>query len=272
MLDRLRALTRAPLLADDLFKVVRACTNRSFVKLEFLKSRFAFDPENLNGKRICSPSEFRTIVRPSLSKIDGGIAQGLPISGVLANIYMIEFDLAVSRLVSSIGGMYYRYCDDILIVVPGRENYQIVDDVKKQLAYHDLKLSDGKTQMSDVWRSSGRHECSRAIQYLGFNYDGASVSLRPGSISNFLREAKSAARGVRINYANESLRRRKAGLAPTKPYLKRFRERFTPTGKRNFISYGNSAARILESSAIKRQIKSINRQVEFLISEVKSRD
>ena len=47
-----------------------------------------------------------------------GIPQGSPISDVLANIYLLEFDKLVRDHVEKLGGIYTRYSDDILVVAP----------------------------------------------------------------------------------------------------------------------------------------------------------
>jgi retron-type reverse transcriptase len=47
-----------------------------------------------------------------------GIPQGSPISALLSNIYMFSFDKHMKNYVDSIGGKYFRYCDDMLLIVP----------------------------------------------------------------------------------------------------------------------------------------------------------
>ncbi|HYM36434.1 MAG TPA: reverse transcriptase domain-containing protein, partial [Steroidobacteraceae bacterium] len=45
-----------------------------------------------------------------------GIPQGTPISASLSNLYMVDFDLATKGYCDSIGALYRRYSDDILVV------------------------------------------------------------------------------------------------------------------------------------------------------------
>ncbi len=47
-----------------------------------------------------------------------GIPQGSPISAILANLYMIDIDKIIHDIVKSIGGIYMRYSDDFIIVIP----------------------------------------------------------------------------------------------------------------------------------------------------------
>lgn len=47
-----------------------------------------------------------------------GIPQGIGISTLLSNIYMLPFDREISAFVNQHGGLYRRYCDDIMIIIP----------------------------------------------------------------------------------------------------------------------------------------------------------
>ncbi|WP_257983354.1 reverse transcriptase domain-containing protein, partial [Vibrio parahaemolyticus] len=47
-----------------------------------------------------------------------GIPQGSPMSGLLSNIYMIDFDIKLKNYAESLNGKYYRYCDDLLCILP----------------------------------------------------------------------------------------------------------------------------------------------------------
>ena len=61
------------------------------------------------------------VVRPLIqkpNKFDGkryGIPQGSPMSAILSNIYMLDFDKYCCELANNFGGIYRRYCDDKFI-------------------------------------------------------------------------------------------------------------------------------------------------------------
>ena len=46
-----------------------------------------------------------------------GIPQGNSLSGVLANIYAIDFDRRLAELSKEFNGFYQRYSDDFIIVL-----------------------------------------------------------------------------------------------------------------------------------------------------------
>ncbi|MCK8778766.1 hypothetical protein M0654_02105 [Rhizobium sp. NTR19] len=82
-------------------------------------------------KQICSTKEFREIVlgadgsAPSLLQKNGfdfGIPQGTPISDLVANFYLLDFDEEMKVWVSARGGICRRYSDDIVVVLPRSEN------------------------------------------------------------------------------------------------------------------------------------------------------
>jgi len=75
-------------------------------------------------KQLCSPQDFRLKVMgkdpayDSLNVVnlnDYGIPQGAPISDLLANAYLMEFDQVIFAYATSLGGRYWRYSDDIVL-------------------------------------------------------------------------------------------------------------------------------------------------------------
>ena len=82
-----------------------------------------WDKETYSFNKICSAKLFRTIISENSKLIKKnpnetkGIPQGTNLSGTLANIYMLDFDLAIQNFVNNVGGYYRRYSDDILILI-----------------------------------------------------------------------------------------------------------------------------------------------------------
>jgi hypothetical protein len=60
-----------------------------------------------------------------------------------------------------------------------------------------------------------------------------------------------------------------AGKADT-IFTKKLRERFSPTGKRNFGTYARSASRTLNSKTIMRQVQRLERAADQAIRRLKS--
>ena len=64
-----------------------------------------------------------------------GIPQGSPISALLANVYMLDIDKKIYEIVTGHNGMYMRYSDDFIIILP---------DIEKTKALTELAHSYGK--------------------------------------------------------------------------------------------------------------------------------
>jgi len=94
-------------------------------------------------KQLCTAAQFRQKIAggdgsESLSEVNlktYGIPQGSPISDLLANVYLLEFDKSVRARVDALLGSYFRYSDDILIVCPGGEDTgkALVEEVRQMI-------------------------------------------------------------------------------------------------------------------------------------------
>lgn len=165
-------------------------------------------------KQLCDGKEFRkkiagvgtkkTIIKTCYKEY--GIPQGAPISDLLANLYLIDFDSIVAGWVREIGGTYYRYSDDILIIVPGGEAVgrdlsarvrSLIREFGDQLIIKEEKSSifvferDGDDQKFRlILGTQGRN----GLEYLGFRYNGRHVYLRDSTVTNLNRKIVRAAR------------------------------------------------------------------------------
>jgi hypothetical protein len=224
---RMLGVTRLPV---DHFQVFKAVTQYAWVQKEEGYERLGHfgDKEskgNLNPvrgyltpyndlpKRLCGSTEFREkIARGESSKSviernykPYGIPQGAPISDVLANLYLIDFDDVVARWVREVGGAYYRYSDDLLILVPGGESVgrDLMHRTRELIREHGSKL-EIKSEKTSLFAFRGNHadqtfelldgtKGKNGLEYLGFRYDGKRVYLRNSTITNLRRKIARAA-------------------------------------------------------------------------------
>ena len=82
--------------------------NRRSQQSSALEKNFAKKSPGGTGGKVLIKKNYKTY----------GIPQGAPISDLLANIYLLDFDVAAREHVKAVGGTYFRYSDDILIVAP----------------------------------------------------------------------------------------------------------------------------------------------------------
>lgn len=129
------------------------------------------------------------------NKKSHGIPQGSPISAVLSNVYMIDFDKEIHNFVKNKNGLYLRYSDDFIIILPQAHDIKFenikkfLDDVVERTG--KLSLQPDKTQMylykNNKILNITNIEDTRIdhIDYLGFIFDGREVTLRPKTVSKY---------------------------------------------------------------------------------------
>ena len=248
-------------LPQDHFNVFRSLTKFSKVDREKLYEVFNISPSNpkYERNRVCTPNEFRALVRGAgliqENKKECGIPQGSPISAILSNIYMVDFDLKMNAYAKSVGGVYLRYCDDILLIVPIEERDKCAGVAAGSIGDIKLRLNTDKTVRITFIRDSGILRSERPLQYLGFTYDGQQILIRSAAFSRYSNHMK---RGVRLAKATSSRWnkiRAKRGADEKKIYRRKLYKKYSHLGRRNFVTYGFRAARIMDSSAIRGQLR-----------------
>ncbi len=155
-------------------------------------------------------------------KVGIGIPQGLAISPLLANLYLLEFDRwVVTELAQQYPLFYRRYSDDIAVVVPTASMQVVKAALGKKMEDYHLKISDEKTevfhfrpyalpngsQRLQVWREDleGRQHVDQPFNYLGFSFYGYQTLLKSANVSAFYREMIEAikTKGRRIRNAQQ---------------------------------------------------------------------
>ncbi|MEN8191899.1 MAG: reverse transcriptase domain-containing protein [Bacteroidota bacterium] len=131
-----------------------------------------------------------------------GIPQGSPISSILANLYMLNFDKTINDYIKLKGGIYRRYSDDMVVVCPKAEKDNIIKLMSKEITSKDinLEIQDKKTQIFHFKRTDEGLICGQEFEniinwnknfmYLGFEFDGEIVLLKSASLSNYYRKMK----------------------------------------------------------------------------------
>ncbi len=169
-------------------------------------------------KQLCSPEDFRAKIcggnpaYPSLIKKNTepyGVPQGAPISDLIANFYLMEFDCSMHQYAMQYDGLYMRYSDDILVVLPGDEadaNAAVCFSTDKIREHGDqLQINEEKTCVIKFQQRNNQltyqhikqrqnEPAKNGLEYLGFRYDGRKVYIRDSTISKFYRKISAAAK------------------------------------------------------------------------------
>lgn len=216
-------LLRCDVLPADFYAVFKNSTAYSYwdweslLKINHLEHCRAAR-KTLNSKEVVlTREEFLQNKKDCLqrNKSGKGIPQGSPLSAVLSNVYLSELDAKVSELVSSAGGLYYRYCDDAIVVLPTKTSglektmaiiknivnafgsYPGVEVQREKTGFLRYEHVDGLGSISKV-DESGRFEERGKLNYLGFTFDGNEIRIREKTIGKYYYrmrgKAKSAAK------------------------------------------------------------------------------
>lgn len=250
---------------EDHFSVFRSLTKHSSVELIAARRALGLSRSSLARiDRLCSAAEFRTKIRGGglvfSNKLNSGIPQGSPISAALSNIYMLEFDKNLKKQVERAGGVYRRYCDDILVLVPNLATEDFEDLVAKELSKLGLSMQTAKT-LSCKFDKQGT-KTTPPLQYLGLTYDGASVLLRSSGISRFYLKMR---RGVAQLKTSKRTDGSTALIVQRRRTLLNKYSEHTPATGRSYFKYVRLATKKTNSTSIKRQLKRHRRRLADLM-------
>ncbi|QZK99451.1 hypothetical protein K5L04_06855 [Flavobacterium psychrophilum] len=272
----------------DMKDIVEQCTNEELGirhKNNFKNSDF--NSYFINSKEFRDKIAKKNLIKKHKPKNENGllkgIPQGTPISAFLANLYLLDFDkFIVEELVKQKNCFYRRYSDDIAIIFETIEDFEKMSvEILKKISESPLclKINDQKTVVSIFTNRNGKIESKTktelninftshdSLKYLGFEYNGNNILLKPASLSKFYREMKMSIRR-KANRANSAIRynkkypkRKKKDI---KLHLTKLYKRFSHLGKNksksNYLTYVDRASREIypnlsgKNNPIKRQV------------------
>jgi len=259
-------------LPEDHYAVFKSLTRYSTVDRDALYSHLGLSLNNRLScpRRLCSPAEFRDKIRAGnlikTHRDTKGIPQGSPISAVLSNIYMFEFDFVVKNYMNSIGGTYFRYCDDMLLIVPPEAKSAAKAFAESEIKKLGLSVQDEKTECVDFHMREGKLSASKPMQYLGFLFDGQRIILRSASLARYADRMKRGIKFAKATMKKRNFARVARGEAPKPLFRSQIYKRYTYLGRRNFVSYGYRAARVMDSAPIRKQLKKLWKKAQAEIA------
>lgn len=266
-------------LPKDHFNIYKSLTKYSTVNKDKVYKLFNISKNNPKNRpfKICSIKEFREKVRNENNLIqpnptindNKGIPQGSSLSALLSNIYMLDFDKKMLEFIKSLDrlGKYYRYCDDILIVVDSSTVEEIEVFVENLVKDFKLEFNASKTIKSNFKKNNGVIYCDKDLQYLGFMFDGQNIYLRSASISRYHQKFKKSLSLSQKTMDKYNEIRNMKDLESKPLYKRKLYEKYSHLGKTNFITYGLRAKDIMQSVSIKKQIKKLNDKLNKELSE-----
>lgn len=292
----------------DYYKVLQRLGYWGTVKVKGVEKQGYLCERKKIPMQLCSPKDFREKIcggDPQYSKLIDkdktrtcGIPQGSPMSDLLANLYLMDFDLAMSRYASETGSYYRRYSDDILIICPKDHTvlHDLLTKVKAEIkkAGKELVIKDEKTIIKQFDFNDGVLSCTfydhadfpaqaerpvrnRHFEYLGFSFDGKTVKLKDSTVSRYYRKMilgiRKEARVLADRYPDKApdalLREAKVSQIYQKyGKIDEFEKYVTEPEKWNFWTYAQRAAKIMRDfdNRILSQVGSHKKRVMSLLA------
>lgn len=277
--ERLQKVLLVEQLPNDWYNIFKSLTKFAFIDKEQLEISDNPLVQKNNISYFHSIADFRKYHKYNkcnLNKTPFGIPQGNPLSGVLANVYAIDFDSELSNLAKCYNGMYQRYSDDFILVL----NVELLEDVfgndyiehivnylQHLAAENKITLQREKNKLYYVRDKTVLDTDRRKshIDYLGFSFDGQNVRIREKSIYKFYRNAR------RLIKSEKKIQEEK-GL-PNLPNRHKIYSLYTDFGRSerypsNFINYVKRSQHIFDrispntSNLMLSQLKNRKKKIE----------
>ncbi len=253
------ALLGVKQLPKDHYAVFKNITRFCKWELEDLLELNGFE-NNKSGRKqlnqqtvVLSKSDFRKYRSHISDKAIKGIPQGSPISAVLANVYMLDVDRMINEIVTACSGLYMRYSDDFIIVIPDKEKetasktlLSIMDLINLTLGLHlepektqFFYYCDGQIENCGTKIHAEADTRKKSINFLGFTFDGQKVSIRSKTISKYYyklyRKAKTITRHGGYTQSGKKISGRNL--------YERYSIKGAKSERGNFLTYVNRAKR-----------------------------
>ncbi len=282
---RLKGLLGVPELSDDWYKVFRAITRFYYVSLAELKAHEVFGArlKVRSRDRIASMEELKAeavtfYANPELAKgRRRGIPQGTPISAAVSNLYMIEFDAKARAFCDTVGALYRRYSDDILVVCNPNDSADVEATIIRLISEERLEISPHKTEKTLFDKGKTLPRITKAAQYLGFTMGEGGAAIRESSLARQWRKMRHA---MKRAHKSRSWRVKK-GLS-SKVHTKKLYRRFSYLeindgtcirALRNFSSYGRRSVAVFGADEkISRQLNRFERAARRELAALKALD
>lgn len=241
------------------YAIYKNITKFTYIEADDIESEKGLLRRDMRGMdKYFETDEFHEFKKNHLRKNlkDYQIPQGSSISAVYANVYMIDFDKKINDFITSQKGMYRRYCDDIIIVVPmTQEDVKGKNEEIAKFIYStrdgipNLELNEDKTEHffydnGIIEKIKGK---SNLINYLGFTFDGKTVRIRDKSLFKFYCRAYRKIKKVKENTDEKSFNAGKKAIYHSYTHLGASKY---SKDHGNFLTYAYKADEIFSQSKL----------------------
>ena len=171
---------------------------------------------------------------------------------------MIDFDKSINEYVNSKNGLYLRYSDDLIIIIPTNK-LNSIEDIWQEISkikekYETLKMNLDKTSgyMYENGKIKSLHKDvdgmkngGTAIDYLGFSYDGKNVKFRDKTLTKFFYKLYRKIDGMKRREQDRLFKGKKKHTKIDKHQILKILNGNNKE-ERKFIDYANRAKRVFK--------------------------
>lgn len=175
-------------LDESLYKIFRSLTAFKYIEYD------DFNKHKLTIKNRSNRYAIYKILKSILNenKTNKAIPQGSPISGLLANIYLIDFDRQIKVGFPDV--FYRRYSDDLVFVCKKNQKDDLLKFIDEKIKESKLNINSSKSFISYFKNNNGSITCELVtnglnkkrgrnyVDYLGLEFDGKNILLRKNTI------------------------------------------------------------------------------------------
>lgn len=245
---------------------------RGIQELNKLERALSFQQFKENKKRYAKPN-----------KQDFGIPQGSAISAVLSNIYMLEFDKQINDYICDRKGLYMRYSDDFIIILPKKNEeafkaeFSFIEKAIDSIPHLDLQPD--KTKIYEYINGEltncnklvlvGVENDKNILNYLGFSFDGKVVTIRDKTITKYYYRMYRKLKTI----VKRNGRTKDDKTISCKNLYEKYSIKGAHIGKGNFLSYVKRAEAIFgDKEAISRGTKNHMQKIRKKLNQIDSPD
>ena len=281
--EKLCKLSKQNQLTDIQYKIFKNITKFSYVDIKDIAQFFNMPQNKINKlNHGLGTAEFQNLKKMYLKQNKDengkwktyGIPQGSPISAIYANIYMIDFDRQLNSLVKRYKGLYRRYSDDFIVVIPNTnleqfKNYaisilKIVNNVPKLILENNKTAFYYYTNSELITKNNildNQINESKILNFLGFSFDGKNIKFRDKTITKYYYKLYRIIDG-QIKLELKRIYNNPKGRKQVKNRRKSIIKKKSKFGAKiingkgsNFISYVNKSLQLFRNEPYIRQVK-----------------
>ena len=281
--EKLCKLSKQNQLTDIQYKIFKNITKFSYVDIKDIAQFFNMPQNKINKlNHGLGTAEFQNLKKMYLKQNKDengkwktyGIPQGSPISAIYASIYMIDFDRQLNSLVKRYKGLYRRYSDDFIVVIPNTnleqfKNYaisilKIVNNVPKLILENNKTAFYYYTNSELITKNNildNQINESKILNFLGFSFDGKNIKFRDKTITKYYYKLYRIIDG-QIKLELKRIYNNPKGRKQVKNRRKSIIKKKSKFGAKiingkgsNFISYVNKSLQLFRNEPYIRQVK-----------------